>query len=425
MKSLMVLSTTVLLALLLTSTLILQRHNKTSVFAASAQMNNSQALGNPVNENGLSQESACTPPDRITGSIEETAWRLWVASTCPVNQSVYPYVTWENWIEQAQMYPLNPAKLLQIPASLAPSSSTSRLLHPSPLALAKNPGIEMTVPGLLGAADQNCNTAQAPPNNQKQLIICEEVRLNGSTQDYITGTAMWNRNGQKQIAISHGNIQFPKPSIEVKADWIKLSSIGFDCANLPPGLSQSVHVEMINGNCYAMVGIHVISKLLGQWIWATFEPQNLTTNPFRCKVLGCSDPFGSRPSRTRGTFTALTSQIESLMNDAHLAPEWRNYRLDGVQVTFVDSDGKPTLMGNSIIEGENVGMNLKESSCISCHALSSVKNDGTDGITLLTPTNNPVGEPEPLPSGDWISRDFVWSLLGACPPGSPNQKRTQ
>jgi hypothetical protein len=29
------------------------------------------------------------------------------------------------------------------------------------------------------------------------------------------------------------------------------------------------------------------------------------------------------------------------------------------------------------------------------HALSSVKNDGTDGITLLT--HNPVGKPEPLP----------------------------
>src|ERR1700722_14166554 len=202
----MVLSTTVLLALLLTSTLILQRHNKTSVFAASAQMNNSQALGNPVNENGLSQESACTPPYRITGSIEETAWRLWVASTCPVNQSVYPYVTWENWIEQAQMYPLNPANVLQIHASLAPSSSTPRLLHGSPLALAKKPGIEVTIPGLLGAADQQCNTTQAPPDSQKNLMLCEEFRLNGSQQDYITGTGIWNRNGQKQLAAAHGDI---------------------------------------------------------------------------------------------------------------------------------------------------------------------------------------------------------------------------
>jgi hypothetical protein len=426
-KSSIVVPATVLLSLSLVSALNIHGHREASVFAVSAQTADPQALAGFKNE-GLSQDqpNPCTPPDTITNSIEETAWRLFVASTCPVNESVYPYMTWENWIEQAQMYPLNPAKVLQIPASLAPSSSVSQhVLHSSALALARNPGIETTIPGLLGGADQNCNAAQAPPDNQKNLIICEEVRLNGSTQDYITGTTMWNRTGQKQIAAAHEDIQFPKPSIEIKADWIKLSSINFDCANLPPALSQSVHIEMVNGNCYAMVGIHVISKLLGQWIWATFEPQNLTTNPFRCKVLGCSDSFGSRPARSRGTFTALTPQLERLMNAARLAPEWKNYRLDAVQTRFVDSDGKPTLSGNSIIEGENVGMNLKESSCISCHALSSIKNDGTDGITLLTPSNNPLGEPEPLPSRDWIRRDFVWSLLEACPPGSSTQKCTQ
>ena len=424
MKSLVFLSATVLLALPLTSTLTL-RSSPSAVLAATSLTNSSRVAENPVNEDELllGQSGPCTPPDRVIGSIEETAWRLWVASTCPVNQGVYPYVIWENWIEQAQMYPLNPANVLQIPASLAPISSTLHVLHASPLALAKNPGTETIVPGLLGAADQSCNTAQAPPENQKNLIICEEVRLNGSTQDYITGEGIWNRNGQKQIAASQSDVEFPRPSIEVKADWIKLSSIDFDCANLPPSLRQSVHIETINGNCYAMVGIHLTSKLLNQWIWATFEPQNLTTNPFRCKVLGCSDSFGSRPTRTGGAFTALTPQLEGLMNAARLAPEWKNYRLDGAQIRFVDSDGKPTLMGNSIIEGENVGMNLKQSSCISCHALSSVKKDGTDGITLL-PNNNPVGEPEPLPSHDWIRRDFVWSLTEACPPGSSSQKCT-
>jgi len=51
-------------------------------------------------------------------------------------------------------------------------------------------------------------------------------------------------------------------------------------------------------------------------------------------------------------------------------------------------------------------------SCISCHAGSSIKNDGTDGITL--PMSNPVGRPKPLPSSAWIRRDFVWSLSMAC-----------
>jgi hypothetical protein len=119
----------------------------------------------------------------------------------------------------------------------------------------------------------------------------------------------------------------------------------------------------------------------------------------------------------------VSGQLEKLMDDARLAPEWRNYRLDGVQISFVKPNGKPTLMGNSIIEGENVSMNLKEASCISCHAISSVKNDGTEGITLLN--GNPVGEPEPLPSRDWIRRDFVWSLLEASPAGASFQTCTQ
>jgi hypothetical protein len=420
-KSFVVSSATVLLALLLTTAAILRSHSQAPVFAASGQAGSSTSADS-VNENSVYPSGPCSPPDRIVGSLEETAWRLWVASTCPVNQSVYPYVVWENWIEQAQMYPLNPANVLQIPAALAPSTSASRSLQPSQLAIAKNPGLLTMVPGLLGAANQNCNTAQAPPQNQPKLIICEEARLNGSAQDYITGTAMWNRNGQKQIAASQGVIQFPSPSIEIKADWIELSTIGFDCTNLPASLTQSVHVETINGNCFAVAGIHLISKLVNQWIWATFEPQNLTTNPFRCQVLGCSDSFGSVPARTRGSFTTPTPRLQTLMNNAQLAPEWKNYRLDGVQIEFVHPDGKPTLLGNSIIEGENVGMNLKQASCISCHSLSSVKSDGTDGITLLT--SNPVGEPQPLPSKDWIRRDFVWSLLEACPAGTSTQNCT-
>jgi hypothetical protein len=423
-KSLTALSVAALVALPLASTLLPRSRNNVSLLTASAQTNDSQVSENTVTEADVSRRPSgpCSPPDRITGSLEETAWRLWVASTCPVNQNVYPYVTWENWIEQAQMYPLDPANILQIPASLAPSSSPPRLLHASPLALAKNPGAGVTIPGLLGAANQNCTTASAPPDNQKNLMICEEVRLNGSDQDYVTGVGIWNRPGQAKIAAARGTIQFPRPSIEVKADWIELSSIGFDCANLPQSLTQSVHVETISGNCFAMVGLHLISKLINQWIWATFEPQNLTTNPFRCQVLGCSDAFGSQPARTNGKFTTLTPQLQQLMTNAHLAPEWMNYRLDGVQIRFVHPNGKPTLLGNSIIEGENVGMDLKQASCITCHALSSVKNDGTDGITLLT--YNPIGEPAPLPSSDWIRRDFVWALLEACPAGTPNQQCT-
>lgn len=425
MKRTIFLSTAILLSTAVTSTLTFQSGHGPSlrtVFASAGDSQPSEA-DRDEDRSGEHRESPCSAPSRVGESIEETAWRLWVSATCPVNNTEYPFVVWENWIEQAQLYPLNPATVLKVPNSLAAASTQPRLLHASPLTLVKNPGLTTIVPGLLGGADQNCNAASTPPPDQKKLVLCEEVRENGSTEDYIAGTNIWNRRGQKQLAASHADIQFPRASVEIKADWIQLSSIGLSCTSLPTGFRESIHVEMVNGNCFALAGMHLISKLTNKWIWATFEPQNLTTNPNRCKALGCTDFFGSKPSRTEGAFTGLTPRLERLMTAAHLAPEWKNYRLDGVQIRFTDEDWKPTLLGNSIIEGENAGVPLKESSCISCHAVSSVKSDGTDGIKFLSAVN-PVGEPEPLPSREWIRRDFVWSLFEACPPGASFQTCT-
>ena len=46
-------------------------------------------------------QNPCAAPNEIgNNSIEEVAWQLWVAATCPVNDNQYPYVVWENWIEQ-------------------------------------------------------------------------------------------------------------------------------------------------------------------------------------------------------------------------------------------------------------------------------------------------------------------------------------
>jgi hypothetical protein len=95
------------------------------------------------------------------------------------------------------------------------------------------------------------------------------------------------------------------------------------------------------------------------------------------------------------------------MTQANLAPEWKNYRLDGVQIDYLDADGKPTRLGNSIIEGDNAGnpAKMKISSCITCHDLSTLAPAGQ-------PPTNPnfaIGPPAAIPAG-YAPRDFVWSL---------------
>jgi hypothetical protein len=141
----------------------------------------------------------------------------------------------------------------------------------------------------------------------------------------------------------------------------------------------------------------------------------MVTNPLRCITFGpCNDPWGSNPATSSGGesgFTQQTSAVTALMKQGNLAPEFNNYRLDGVQTTFTNADGTPTYLGNSVIEGENVGMTINTASCITCHSASSIKNDGTDGITENI---FQVGAQYQIPTG-WIARDFAWSLGLACP----------
>ena len=135
-----------------------------------------------ADDNDGAQLNPCAVPNEIVGSFEETAWRIWVAATCPVNNNQYPYVVWENWIEQGQLYPTDPSQGLKVPNSGA--TTAVHVLHSSPLTLSRHP--ESLQQGLLGAPNTNCNAANAPPppntappDNSNPLTICEEVREGG------------------------------------------------------------------------------------------------------------------------------------------------------------------------------------------------------------------------------------------------------
>ena len=70
-----------------------------------------------ADDDGRAQLNPCAVPNEIVGSFQETGWRIWVAATCPVNSNQYPYVVWENWIEQGQLYPTDPSQGLKVPNS--------------------------------------------------------------------------------------------------------------------------------------------------------------------------------------------------------------------------------------------------------------------------------------------------------------------
>jgi len=363
----------------------------------------------------------CPPFPQIPPNINnptqlaQTAWQIFVAMACPTNTPTqYPYMQWETWIEQNQEYPATNT----LSAFKSAKRSPGNRFHASPLRLA--------LKGKGGKA--MATAAETCPNPSVTLV--EEVRIEPTAASYIRspapGDTLAFRPQQAAFATgppppffppSWANINFPWSAIEIKVDWVQYTT------SCPPSLQGNVWTETYGGNCYALAGMHVISKLLPNWIWATFEPQNTTTNPNRCVVLGCYDPFGSSPAQTPpnspGSTTQITSSLQSMMTSANLNSVWQNYRLDGVQVNFTEG-GNPTLLGNSVIECENAGVPLTRASCITCHFGSSINAAGTDGINNLPPAaQSPIGNPQPLPSG-YAPRDFVWSLMLACPGGAGN-----
>lgn len=254
----------------------------------------------------------------------------------------------------------------------------------------------------------------------------------GQTLSTLVGQVNYSNSLQGQP------IQFPTSAVEIKADWLPNTSLqlvngqpAFDCNQNPP---QGVYVENITDakgkvTCMALVGIHVSSKLLTDWLWATFEPQNTVTNPNRCNpnlYNSCIDPWGSSPATSTGATTSATSALTTLMTQAALPAVFQNYRLVVAQSSFTCSQQQGnclTALGNSFTE-YNAGVAAQQASCITCHHYALVTNSTSNPQinTNFSPfsasgtTQMSVGLPvEPLPpatSGSaWISEDFSYMLM--------------
>jgi hypothetical protein len=379
----------------------------------------------PTAQKPAAASAACTPPSAITGSNEETAWRLFVAAVCKVPGT--EYLTYQTWTEQNCWY--DPGSCAKTAAATA---APVRHLHGSRLGeIIRRKGLGATVPS---GSPGDCNSTMTqvsgdsplnpfvPKNITSKAQFCEEVYVNQAEADYVNAPAPGASltTLAAQFAYAKGTpIKFPTPSIEIKADWLPADSVNnqFDCANNRPA---GVYVEMINGKCYALVGMHISSKLLPDWLWATFEPQSTLTNPNRCNpnlYNGCNDPWGSSPATSTGQPTSATAALTDLMNQAGLAKEFLNYRLTGVQTALVTGNNQPIELGNSFVEF-NAGVLPHQASCMTCHSYAQMNKDGTESSFLGPPH---IGTPRPTPTGN-IPQDFSW-MLGFMPAGTAGTKQ--
>lgn len=359
------------------------------------------------------QEEVARPAAGDTDGAARFAWSLFVQAVRPSGGSL----TFETWTEQCQ---LNPALAGCPSPSLA--EGKTRALHGSALARAvrgKAAKSDATQGGI------ECNPMQTtplngypPPKNVTQSAqFCEEVFVNADEAAFVRQNGLVTLTGQQTYGKAHSNaITFPWTAIEIKADWVPTTSFAnptFQC----PYPTNKLYTETINGTCYALVGLHISSKVLPDWLWATFEPASSITNPNRCDpklYSACFDPWGttSKVPYGKGTTVPQSPQLQQLMASANLNKAFNNYYLTGVQTQFVDGKGAAIPLGSSFVEF-NAGVNPGQASCITCHKYAYF--DGTQ----TSPENNFGGPPN---SGGWPAVGYACNKNqnGNCTPVTPN-----
>jgi hypothetical protein len=251
----------------------------------------------------------------------------------------------------------------------------------------------------------------------------ELVYRNKATFDYIAQNGLWYVEGVEQAFEKGFVFDFPLDSIEVKTNWLLYDSQVmpgqyFTMEYTPPGGKKQL---------YALIAMHITTKDLPNWFWATFEHVD---NWGRCDFLGCHDSFGftphdipSRPKELCQHYPAgeINPALKAMM--AKLSPVFQNYRLKGTMTDFTSPTGTPNLLGNSVTEAGFV----QTASCMTCHARAATQ--ATAGppqglspypnIAGFTPTGQSYhGTPDPnwyysnnQPLTRWsVQTDFVWAV---------------
>ncbi|RSL18552.1 hypothetical protein EDE15_4141 [Edaphobacter aggregans] len=371
----------------------------------------------------MSAQAAPAEPESLYGpSFAFLAWNLFLQITSPTSSGA---PTFETWTEQCELSP----DMVGCPSTVSAAAATKgggngkvRMLHGSAMVRARK------VAGSDCDAMTTTSIAGYPPpsNLTSSAMFCEEVFLSPVEADFVKRDLTTLVSQQAYGKERGGTINFPGTgtndtrldldSLEVKVDWVPATSYNptFAC----PDPTNSLYTETINGTCYALAAIHITSKVMPRWLWATFEPNNNVTNPNRCdpKLYGaCFDPWGTTSSQPygKGQKAQQSQELRQAMAQANVNPALSNYFLTGVQTEFVDNYGKPIQLGNSFVEF-NQGVPPGKSSCMTCHQYAHF--DGKQPPQGV-PENN-FGRP---PHG-WPSIGYACNQNqnGNCMPEVPN-----
>lgn len=343
------------------------------------------------------------------------AWQLFAALTRPVSSKpgtsgpengVDGPAIWETWPDANQVFRRDGADPGPWDSHLAVVRTLDRFESGS---LKELPNLRRAVSGTMAPVAEPLAVARR----------LTEVHFNRAAYDYIRAGQLYCLEGQERAYRDGLSIAFPGTAKTIKAQWRPIRAED-------RSRYHAVQITLANGSTrlYGLTALHIATKDLGNWFWATFEHVD---NP------ALADGEGwLRPSRD--TFACKGARPDCNRLPSGLGLErsvWSHYRLRGTMTSFVDAAGTPELLANSELES---GMQAT-ASCMTCHARSSLAMVADQPLRLPVldarePAAGPPGERRRsyfgLPDPAWYSGDkpgqpqfrqldFIWSLALANP----------
>jgi hypothetical protein len=346
---------------------------------------------------------------------DEYAWRVFVALNWPADlgtRRASPSATfgsdrpvvWESWKNAADVFLEGGRKPLAWAApNSGPAADETRFESGS---LKDLPNARHIVQGRMVPLTD-------PLASAKRLT---EIRLNEVSYDYIRARGLYSEEGQLQAVAEREGVHFPPGSTDIKAKWRPI-------AEADRSRYHTLLVTLSDGTrrLYGLTALHIATKDLEHWFWATFEHvDNQTSGEGEGWQLPSHDAFACRGKGADCNDAPSGVGLENTV--------WANYRLRGTLGRFVDGENRPLLLANSELEA---GMQTS-SSCIACHARSSI------GVVAGQTTRLPIFQPAEIgsmarrgyvgaPQAEWFGPsesgaqplfqqlDFVWSLAKARP----------
>jgi hypothetical protein len=329
---------------------------------------------------------AQSDPNPAMTAPDQFAWETFMQVNASAGGS---NALFETWASDTDTFTMTPN---------FPTSPTPLVLHPPVVAAA----------GRLAMQRAGHLLPALPPNPLGKPS--EESRRNRVAFDFIVKNNLYKVSGLR--AAFGTTITFPTDAMEVKANWIPI-------ANVPTWTLNRVSVAdapkyfhinaTADGAQYALVAMHVITRQVPNWTWATFENEY---NPSRCDILGCNDKFGAPapvpPNKVAGQgypACVATPALAALFANAKLDAAFTHYCLKGSQTDVTNDSALDVRLGNSVTEDGFVD----QSSCMSCHGRAGFDNTGHDnprGAAGFDANGAPLGP---------VSPSIYWKYTGNPP----------